>query len=444
MLFWIIAIIIFFGIPATGALLLIRQKQLKLYYLSFGIVELLLVLSFFLCRGGIGSGIECPDAGVFDPILGFILSLFALSGWFGIPFILAGFMLLFPFTDIVYQYVQCRKNTEALPDLQPSFFSRSSAVWYPIIFLLLQIGFFFTAKLALDIEEKERYQRIDIVDLENKSRNAKEELEAKKQNEYYAQPFLERAKNRLVSESKDEGLYMNAVVVQDMVEVFIRQNKRLPSVFHELQTLDQTIPLPFQYANEADKAAGRESIGGVYYQWRSAESYALCADFTTNPLPQSKPNEKYNQNTRCVEVVLDQGTLDYIGEEYLNPLIVPVFNLDEWINQVEGRFSEPVSGYVPVNNVLVLNDVIERFRERYGKLPANAAELTSFIPTLKPRYKSEEDRASGLGRVYGVLYRQKGDREYELCIESQSMPESLDPLGTWQQVAGLYCLERQW
>lgn len=110
------------------------------------------------------------------------------------------------------------------------------------------------------------------------------------------------------------------------------------------------------------------------------------------------------------------------------------FNLSAWINEVESRFSE----YDLINNVLVLNDVTERFFEKHGRLPAHSAEFTSFVASLKPRYKNE-----GEGWIYSVLYRKKSEETYELCVESISSPEKIEDLGVWQQDGAYYCLQRK-
>lgn len=114
------------------------------------------------------------------------------------------------------------------------------------------------------------------------------------------------------------------------------------------------------------------------------------------------------------------------------------FNFTEWANGVESRFSENDM----INNVLVLNDVTERFWEKNKKLPVNSAEFTSFIPSLKPRYKNDMENRNGAGWIYGVLYRKKSEQTYELCLESTTRPENLSPLGAWQQEGGYYCLQR--
>ncbi len=110
----------------------------------------------------------------------------------------------------------------------------------------------------------------------------------------------------------------------------------------------------------------------------------------------------------------------------------------EWINQVEGRFIE----YDIENNVLVLNDVIGRFFEKYGRLPEKSTEFTDFVPSLKPRYKNETEKMLGTGWIYQVFYQKLTEKQYTLCVESEKRPQHIDEFGVWQQKPPLLCVER--
>lgn len=130
-----------------------------------------------------------------------------------------------------------------------------------------------------------------------------------------------------------------------------------------------------------------------------------------------------------------------ISEKIKVPLsyVAPEPGSAEWISQVESRFTE----YDLENNTLVLNDVIERFQKSKGKLPENAAELTSFVPSLKPQYKNETERETGSGWIYKVLYRKQTEKSYELCVGStSSQPGIIDAFGPWQKKGVYYCVQR--
>lgn len=101
-----------------------------------------------------------------------------------------------------------------------------------------------------------------------------------------------------------------------------------------------------------------------------------------------------------------------------------------------------MSEYDLVNNTLVLNDVVERFYEKYQRLPNDPNDFSNFIPGLKPRYYNEEDQKNDRGWIYQILYQKQSDRQYNLCVSATAAVEDIDGFGSWQPTGPNQCIGR--